>query len=83
MCSSFALLAIIPAASLAEGTAGFPSERSEGSRRFVDLYCRLRFSTTKLVTLGKSSTILLPNQPGTVNDLLTQIMAGFEATKQS
>jgi len=34
-------------------------------------------------TLGKSSTILLPNQPGTVNDLLTQIMAGFEATKSS
>ncbi len=32
-------------------------------------------------TLGKSNTILLPNQPGTVNDLLTQIMAGFEATK--
>jgi len=34
-------------------------------------------------TLGKSNTILLPNQPGTVNDLLTQIMAGFEATKSS
>ncbi|MGA7887264.1 MAG: SPFH domain-containing protein [Acidobacteriaceae bacterium] len=34
-------------------------------------------------TLGKSNTILLPNQPGTVNDLLTQIMAGFEATKPS
>jgi regulator of protease activity HflC (stomatin/prohibitin superfamily) len=34
-------------------------------------------------TLGKSSTILLPNQPGTVNDLMTQIMAGFQATKQS
>jgi regulator of protease activity HflC (stomatin/prohibitin superfamily) len=33
-------------------------------------------------TLGKSSTILLPNQPGTVNDLMTQIMAGFQATKQ-
>jgi regulator of protease activity HflC (stomatin/prohibitin superfamily) len=32
-------------------------------------------------TLGKSNTILLPNQPGTVNDLLTQIMAGFEASK--
>jgi regulator of protease activity HflC (stomatin/prohibitin superfamily) len=28
-------------------------------------------------TLGKSSTILLPNQPGTVNDLMTQIMAAF------
>jgi regulator of protease activity HflC (stomatin/prohibitin superfamily) len=34
-------------------------------------------------TLGKSNTILLPNQPGTVNDLLTQIMAGFEASKPS
>jgi regulator of protease activity HflC (stomatin/prohibitin superfamily) len=34
-------------------------------------------------TLGKSSTILLPNQPGTVNDLMTQIMAGFQATKSS
>jgi regulator of protease activity HflC (stomatin/prohibitin superfamily) len=34
-------------------------------------------------TLGKSNTILLPNQPGTVSDLLTQIMAGFEATKPS
>ena len=33
-------------------------------------------------TLGKSSTILLPNQPGTVNDLMTQIMAGFQVTKQ-
>jgi regulator of protease activity HflC (stomatin/prohibitin superfamily) len=33
-------------------------------------------------TLGKSSAILLPNQPGTVNDLMTQIMAGFQATKQ-
>jgi regulator of protease activity HflC (stomatin/prohibitin superfamily) len=32
-------------------------------------------------TLGKSNTILLPNQPGTVNDLLTQIMAGFEAVR--
>lgn len=32
-------------------------------------------------TQGKSNTILLPNQPGTVNDLMTQIMAGFEATK--
>ncbi|MGB6133115.1 MAG: SPFH domain-containing protein [Acidobacteriaceae bacterium] len=34
-------------------------------------------------TAGKSNTILLPNQPGTVNDLLTQIMAGFEASKPS
>jgi regulator of protease activity HflC (stomatin/prohibitin superfamily) len=34
-------------------------------------------------TAGKSNTILLPNQPGTVNDLLTQIMAGFEAGKSS
>ena len=32
-------------------------------------------------TAGRSNTILLPNQPGTVNDLLTQIMAGFEASK--
>ncbi len=32
-------------------------------------------------TQGRSNTILLPNQPGTVNDLLTQIMAGFEASK--
>jgi len=30
-------------------------------------------------TAGKSTTILLPNQPGTVNDLLTQILAGFNA----
>ncbi len=34
-------------------------------------------------TAGKSNTILLPNQPGTVNDLMTQIMAGFEGTKAS
>ena len=34
-------------------------------------------------TSGKSSTILLPNQPGTVNDLMTQIMAGFAGVKQS
>jgi regulator of protease activity HflC (stomatin/prohibitin superfamily) len=34
-------------------------------------------------TAGKSNTILLPNQPGTVNDLMTQIMAGFEGTKQN
>lgn len=32
-------------------------------------------------TAGKSNTILLPNQPGTVNDLLTQILAGFEGAK--
>ena len=31
-------------------------------------------------TTGKSTTILLPNQPGTVNDLMTQIMAGFSAS---
>lgn len=30
-------------------------------------------------TTGHSNTILLPNQPGTVNDLLTQIVAGFSA----
>lgn len=30
-------------------------------------------------TTGRSNTILLPNQPGTVSDLLTQIMAGFSA----
>jgi regulator of protease activity HflC (stomatin/prohibitin superfamily) len=34
-------------------------------------------------TCGKSSTILLPNQPGTVNDLMTQIMAGFQGVKQT
>jgi regulator of protease activity HflC (stomatin/prohibitin superfamily) len=33
-------------------------------------------------TLGKSNTILLPNQPGTVNDLMTQITAAFQVTKQ-
>jgi regulator of protease activity HflC (stomatin/prohibitin superfamily) len=32
-------------------------------------------------TQGRSNTILLPNQPGTVNDLMTQILAGFEATR--
>jgi regulator of protease activity HflC (stomatin/prohibitin superfamily) len=32
---------------------------------------------------GKSATILLPSSPGTVNDLMTQIMAGFQATKVS
>jgi len=30
---------------------------------------------------GKSSTILLPSNPGAVNDLMTQIMAGFQAAK--
>jgi len=30
---------------------------------------------------GKSATILLPSSPGTVNDLMTQIMAGFQAAK--
>jgi regulator of protease activity HflC (stomatin/prohibitin superfamily) len=30
---------------------------------------------------GKSSTILLPSSPGTVNDLMTQILAGFQAAK--
>jgi regulator of protease activity HflC (stomatin/prohibitin superfamily) len=30
---------------------------------------------------GKSSTILLPSSPGTVSDLMTQIIAGFQATK--
>lgn len=32
---------------------------------------------------GKSATILLPSSPGTVNDLMTQILAGFQATKPS
>jgi len=30
-------------------------------------------------TTGRSNTILLPNNPGVVNDLLTQILAGFTA----
>jgi regulator of protease activity HflC (stomatin/prohibitin superfamily) len=30
---------------------------------------------------GKSATILLPSSPGTVNDLMTQIVAGFQAVK--
>jgi regulator of protease activity HflC (stomatin/prohibitin superfamily) len=30
---------------------------------------------------GKSATILLPSSPGTVNDLMTQIVAGFQAAK--
>ncbi len=32
---------------------------------------------------GKSATILLPSSPGTVNELMTQIIAGFTAAKQS
>ncbi len=32
---------------------------------------------------GKSATILLPSSPGTVNDLMSQILAGFQAAKQS
>ncbi len=31
-------------------------------------------------TTGRSNTILLPNNPGVVNDLLTQIVAGFSAS---
>jgi hypothetical protein len=31
--------------------------------------------------MGKSATIFLPSSPGTVNDLMTQIMAGFTAAK--
>jgi regulator of protease activity HflC (stomatin/prohibitin superfamily) len=34
-------------------------------------------------TAGRSNTILLPNNPGAVNDLLTQILAGFSATNAS
>ncbi len=33
--------------------------------------------------MGKSSTIFLPSSPGTVNDLMTQIMAGFQTAKSS
>jgi regulator of protease activity HflC (stomatin/prohibitin superfamily) len=32
---------------------------------------------------GKSSTIFLPSSPGTVNDMMTQILAGFQAAKSS
>jgi regulator of protease activity HflC (stomatin/prohibitin superfamily) len=32
---------------------------------------------------GKSATILLPSSPGTVNELMTQIIAGFTAAKPS
>ncbi|HEX4308460.1 MAG TPA: SPFH domain-containing protein [Acidobacteriaceae bacterium] len=34
-------------------------------------------------TAGRSNTILLPNNPGAVNDLLTQIIAGFSANPNS
>jgi regulator of protease activity HflC (stomatin/prohibitin superfamily) len=41
------------------------------------------FDTMREVgVMGKSATIFLPSSPGTVNDLMTQIMAGFQATKQ-
>jgi len=41
------------------------------------------FDTMREVgVMGKSSTIFLPSSPGTVNDLMTQIMAGFQTTKQ-
>jgi regulator of protease activity HflC (stomatin/prohibitin superfamily) len=41
------------------------------------------FDTMREVgVLGKSATIFLPSSPGTVNDLMTQIMAGFQAVKQ-
>ena len=40
------------------------------------------FDTMREVgVMGKSSTIFLPSSPGTVNDLMTQIMAGFQAAK--
>ena len=40
------------------------------------------FDTMREVgVMGKSSTIFLPSSPGTVNDLMTQIMAGFQAVK--
>ena len=32
---------------------------------------------------GKSSTIFLPSSPGTANDLMTQILAGFQGAKSS
>jgi len=31
---------------------------------------------------GKSATLFLPSSPGTVNDMMTQIIAGFTAAKQ-
>ena len=41
------------------------------------------FDTMREVgVMGKSSTVFLPSSPGTVNDLMTQIMAGFQAVKQ-
>ncbi|MDR3754884.1 MAG: SPFH domain-containing protein [Terracidiphilus sp.] len=40
------------------------------------------FDTMREVgVMGKSATIFLPSSPGTVNDLMTQIMAGFQASK--
>ena len=40
------------------------------------------FDTMREVgVMGKSSTIFLPSSPGTVNDLMTLIMAGFQAVK--
>jgi regulator of protease activity HflC (stomatin/prohibitin superfamily) len=40
------------------------------------------FDTMREVgVMGKSSTIFLPSSPGTVNDLMTQIMAGFQSAK--
>jgi regulator of protease activity HflC (stomatin/prohibitin superfamily) len=40
------------------------------------------FDTMREVgVMGKSATIFLPSSPGTVNDLMTQIMAGFQAAK--
>jgi regulator of protease activity HflC (stomatin/prohibitin superfamily) len=40
------------------------------------------FDTMREVgVMGKSSTIFLPSSPGTVNDLMTQIMAGFQSVK--
>jgi regulator of protease activity HflC (stomatin/prohibitin superfamily) len=41
------------------------------------------FDTMREVgVMGKSATIFLPSSPGTVNDLMTQIMAGFQTVKQ-
>jgi hypothetical protein len=31
--------------------------------------------------IPESSTIFLPSSPGTVNDLMTQTMAGFQSAK--
>ncbi len=40
------------------------------------------FDTMREVgVMGKTATIFLPSSPGTVNDLMTQIMAGFQTTK--